>query len=237
MRSRMISKQNPRTTVPPALLKSRKLLQISSRVSLLTFKLLAFSEISALALLGLVSLSITAQTLPDQIRGYKVHRAEISLHDTGGLSNNRKTSPAGFRLGVPKVVDVSLTGITLEVTVEPARVDAAGTIDFLTFNNFRVNGVLVAIDEYRGPITFKKDQSFSMPHAMNIFISNGGVLEAAWNEFKNSKKTWNVTGQILAFGKFKKMGLKFKRVVTIDVNVSITNPFISSKNAQLLPSS
>src|SRR5262245_10928855 len=141
MRSKTISKRNPRTTARPARHKNRKLPQVNHRPSQSPFQFVT----AALLLLFLAFLSTAAQELPGKIRGYKVHRAEISLHDSPELSNNGKSPVSRFRLGEPKLVDVSLTGITIEVTIEPAQVDAAGTIDFLTFKDFRVNGIPVDI--------------------------------------------------------------------------------------------
>jgi hypothetical protein len=192
------------------------------------------SRALAALIISLYSLHTLAQHLPGEIRGYKIHRAAISVHGSTARSSDDRSLDTRIRLGEPKVVDVSLTGITFEVPIEPGPVAADGTIDFLTFNDFRVNGIPVVIDEYRGPIRLKKNAPFTVPRPVTVFVSNGGVLEAGWSEFKNIQKTWVVTGRVFAFGKFKKMGLTFKRVVPIDVDVSIKNPFTSNKN---MPSS
>ncbi|MGH9820230.1 MAG: hypothetical protein ACRD43_08675, partial [Pyrinomonadaceae bacterium] len=106
---------------------------------------------------------------------------------------------------------------------------ASGTIDFLTFRDFCVNGISVDIEEYKGPIFFKKGDPLELPHPIKVFVGSGGVLEAAWSEFKESRKDWTVTGRIFAFGKFKRMGMTFKRVIPVDFNVTVRKPTFSSK--------
>ena len=203
------------------------------RSSARVFHLLALSTVFAVTF---TCVQTCAQDLPNQIRGYKVHRANIAVRTSAAKTNNDKALDPHIRLGEPKLIDVSLTGMTFEVSIEPGAVPAGGTIDFLTFNDFRVNGISVEIEEYRGPIAFKKGEPFPMPRPATVFVSNASVLEAAWSQFKNSQKSWTVTGRVLAFGKFKKMGMEFKRVVPIEVNVSIKNPFISNKNPAPAPS-
>ena len=192
--------------------------------------------LSAALAIAFIYAQTFAQDLPNEIRGYKVHRANIAVRTSASTTNNDKAADPHIHPGEPKLIDVSLTGVTFEVSIEPGTAPASGTIDFLTFQDFRVNGIPVEIKEYRGPITFKKGEPFSMTRPATVFVSNAGVLEAAWSEFKKSQKSWTVTGRVLVFGKFKKMGMEFKRVVPIEVNVSIKNPFISNKKPAAVPS-
>jgi hypothetical protein len=196
-------------------------------------RLLVLSAAFAIAFIGIQTL---AQDLPKEIRGYRVHRANIAVRTSASTTSNDKEIDPHIHLGEPKLIDVSLTGITFEVSIELGTAPASGTIDFLAFQGFRVNGIPVEIKEYRGPITFKKGESFPMPRPATVFVSNAGVLQAAWSEFKKSQKSWTVTGRVLAFGKFKKMGMEFKRVVPIEVDVSIKNPFIPNKKPAPVPS-
>jgi hypothetical protein len=181
--------------------------------------------------LALLLPSIRAQEaeLPKEIRGYKLHRTNMEVRSPASDSTVSKEIETHIKLGKPHLVDVSLTGFTFEVAIETSPVSAAGTVNFLTFNDFRVNGIPIKIEEYEGPIRLKKGEPFSIPKPARIFVSSGGVLEEAWSEFRTSKKDWVVTGQVFVFGKFKKMGLSFKRVVPIDVHASIKNPFVSTR--------
>jgi hypothetical protein len=209
--------------------KSRKPLRskIICGTSTLRLKLKAV-QLFSVAGLSLAALAVNSQTLPTEIRGYKVHRAKIEVRSATSPSS-AATTDARVKLGKPHLVEASLTGFTFEVPVQTGPVPTAGTVNFLTFCDFRVNGIPVEIEEYEGPIQLKKGDPFTLPKPARIFVSSGGVLEAAWSEFKNSKKDWVVTGQVFVFGKFKKMGLGFKRVVPIDVDASIKNPFVSAQ--------
>lgn len=171
----------------------------------------------------------SGQTLPGEIRGYKVHRARIKVEGSV-LAAGSKVSDAVIKVGEPRLVGASLTGITFDVPIEasPTAI-VSGSIDFLAFNDFRVNDIPVEIQEYAGPIVFAKGDLILLSRPVRIFVGSGGILEAAWNEFRASKKDWIITGRVLAFGRFRKMGMKFKRVVPIDIAVSIKNPLAISK--------
>src|SRR6266700_2585052 len=110
------------------------------------------------------------------------------------------------KFAAPKLVDTSLSGLSFEVTIESSPLTAEGTIDFLTFDDFRVNSIPVKIEEFDGPVSFQKGEPFVLPRPIEIFVSSGSVLEAAWNEFKNTQDKWLVTGRVFAFGRFHKMG-------------------------------
>ena len=50
------------------------------------------------------------------------------------------------------------------------------------------------------------------------------MARAARRELIESKKEWQVTGTVFIFGKFKKFGFGFKRVVPVKINLKIDNP-------------
>jgi hypothetical protein len=180
---------------------------------------------------GLFFLSsfVPAQDLPNEIRGYKVYKAKISVKNQNKKSVAQDKSEAFIKVGGPEVVDVSLTGVTLELSAEIDVPIQSGTVDFLTFKDFRVNGLAVNVEEYRESFEFKKNQTAILPKPVKIFIGTGQTLRGAVNELKDSKDEWTVTGTIFVFGRFKKSFLKFKRVVPVEVNIKIKNPLRNSK--------
>ena len=171
-----------------------------------------------------------AQNLPDEIRGYKVYKAKVSVKNQ--IEKNSKSvqteakgsSEAYIKVGEPEVADVSLTGITLELSAEIDALEQSGTIDFLTFKDFRVNGLAVDVEEYRESFAFKKNQTIVLPKPVKIFVRTGETLRGAVKEMKDSKEEWTVTGTVFVFGRFKKSFLKFKRVVPVKINLNIKNP-------------
>ncbi|MCY7377045.1 MAG: hypothetical protein LH472_13885, partial [Pyrinomonadaceae bacterium] len=102
--------------------------------------------------------------------------------------------------------------------------EQSGKIDFLTFHDFRVNGLAVDVEEYQESFEFKKNQTIALPKPVKIFVGAGQTLRGALSEWRNSKDEWTVTGRIFVFGHFKKAGFKFKRVVPIEINLKIENP-------------
>lgn len=169
------------------------------------------------------------EDLPKEIRGYKVQRAKISVKNETEKNGNSKSSKveameAFVKVSEPEFAEVNLTGITFELTADIEAPEQSGTVDFLTFRDFRVNGLAVEVEEYKNSFEFKKNKTFSLPKPVKIFIGAGQTLRGAWSEFYESKEEWTVTGRIFVFGHFKKAGLKFKRVVPISINLKIKNP-------------
>ena len=172
---------------------------------------------------------VFAQDLPDKIRGYKVYKAKISVTNQTEKSKPRGSSEAFVKVGEPKVVDISLTGVTLELSAQIDALEQSGTVNFLTFKDFSVNGLAVDIEEYRESFQFKKNKTVTLPKPVKIFIGAGQTLRGTVSELKESKDEWTVTGTVFVFGRFNKSFLKFKRVVPVDVNIKIKNPLRAGK--------
>lgn len=167
---------------------------------------------------------IIAQDLPNEIRGYKVYKAKISVKNQTEKTDVKNKSEVFVKVGEPEVVDVSLTGVTIEFSAEIDALEQSGTVDFLTFKDFRVNGLAVDVEEYRESFEFKKNQIITLPKPVKIFVGTGQTLRGAVNEMRESKTEWTVTGTVFVFGRFKKSFLKFKRVVPVEINIKIKNP-------------
>ena len=175
--------------------------------------------------------TINAQELPEKIRGYKIYNAKISIKTENDRSVEPDESEALVRIGDPEFADISLTGITFELTAEIDPTGHSGTVDFLMFRDFRVNGLEVEIEEYKESFSFKKNQTISLPKPVKIFIGTGNAVSGALKESRESKADWTITGRVFVFGKFKKLGFKFKRVVPVDIDIKIPNP-VKKKLAQ-----
>lgn len=179
-------------------------------------------------ILVMAAYSISAQELPKKIRGYKVHDEVISI-----MGNNRSDPDRPFVVvGKPTVSDISHTGITLAVAGELESAGFDGRVSMMTFRDFRVNGVAVEVSEFDKPFAVSKKGKTVLPGPATVFLPTTKILNAAWKEMTNSKEDWDVTGRVFVFGKFKKFGFTFKRVVPVDVRLTIKNPLIEyRKNA------
>ncbi len=177
-----------------------------------------------LLLLSLLNFPFFAQNLPDKIRGYKVYKEKIIISGSSGDIRQSDTSGIKVEIDEPRLADISAAGIKLEIGGEITIFGQSGTIDFITFRDFEVNGINVEIEEYKKSFDFKKNSAFRLENPIEIFISTPQTLRAAWKEAKDSKAEWLVTGKVFVFGRFKKFGFNFKRVVPVEVKIKIPNP-------------
>ncbi len=174
------------------------------------------------AVIVLVTLAVVGQQLPSKIRGYKVYNAKVSVAE-----NDRKAASgvdAVIKLGDPEVESVGLAGVGLTVAGDMTSIGQTGTVDFLSFRDFRINGIPVEIEEYDHPFAFKERETTALPYPIKVTISPKSVAKAAFREVIESKEKWAVTGKVLVFGRFRKYGFTFKRVVPVSINIEIANP-------------
>jgi hypothetical protein len=165
---------------------------------------------------------ISAQDLPNKIRGYKVHNEIIKLTNAGSKTIDKPY----VTVGTPTVSDVSLSGVTLAIIGELEEAGYNGRVEMMMFRDFRVNGIAVDVAEYNTPFDVKKTGKTSLPAPATVFLPTTRILNAAWKEITESKNDWTVTGRVFVFGKFKKFGFSFKRVIPVDVNLTIKNPLL-----------
>lgn len=183
-----------------------------------------------LFLILLFGLAAFAQELPKEIRGYKVHKTGISVKTSSNKTPARSGPEALVKIGDPAVTDLSFTGLTFEIPAEITSFDQSGRVDFLTFHDFKVNGLAVDVEEYRSAFSFKKNELVVLPEPARIFLGTGQIVKAAWKEIAETKKEWTITGRVFVFGKFRKLGFSFKRVIPVDINLTIKNPLLEYKS-------
>ena len=186
--------------------------------------LLCKKSLTQIVLLLLFSTFAYSQDYPNKIRGYKVLQTRISVKTEREKSSEKTDAEAIVKIGEPELTDVSLTGITLEVFPIIEGIDQNGKIDFISFEDFKVNGLDVEIEEYQEPFELKKSETIILPKPVKVFIGAGQTLRGAYKELKDSKTEWTVSGRVFVFGKFKKYGFSFKRVVPVEINLKIENP-------------
>ena len=160
-----------------------------------------------------------AQDLPDKIRGYKVYRGKVAVNaDTANPD-------AAIHVGDPELADISLSGITLEFPAEFTAPYQSGKVELVTFHDLKVNGISVEFEDYSRRFEFKKGEKVTIPKSVRIFVPASGVVKAAWREMTNTRREWAVTGRAFVFGRFRRFGIDHKRVVPIDINLAVRNPF------------
>lgn len=169
---------------------------------------------------------------PKEVRGYKVHRAQVELKKTKDSDKKKKpnneeydeTEPILIRLGDAQLVSTSPLGVTFDVPVVLAAVKQQGDVDRLVFEDMRVNDTAVTLDDYVHPFALPNKEPLSLNPPLRIFVSTPQAVLRAIDDIFNSKQVWQVTGRIYVCGHFKKYLFKFKRAVPVDVQTSINNP-------------
>lgn len=178
----------------------------------------------AFVLILLFTSPVFSQNYPDKIRGYKVYQTKISIKTEVEKNSEKTDAEAIVKISDPELTDISLTGITLEISAEIEGIEQNGKIDFITFKDIKVNGLDVEIEEYTEPFELKKNEKILLPKPVKAFISSGQTLRGTFRELKESKNEWTISGKLFVFGKFKKYGFKFKRVIPVEINFKIENP-------------
>ena len=199
-----------------------------------------------LTLIGdVATVSPQTSTYPKEIRGYKVERTvvEIKKPETKGQnsgkdrqnrsdgadqSNSAANSEGDvdelIQLGKPQLARVTPLGITFEVPIVVSPVKQSGHVDFLVFEDMIVNGTSVNIDEYHRVFDLPNKQPLTLREPLRFYIYLPSAMLAALGDWSDSKETWPVTGRVYVFGKFKKGLLSFKRVVPVELNLTLRNP-------------
>ncbi|HQZ96267.1 MAG TPA: hypothetical protein PLP21_08090 [Pyrinomonadaceae bacterium] len=163
-----------------------------------------------------------AQEWPGKILGYKTYDAKISISNSDILQTNN--SDAFVRLTDPTLADIGFSGATIEIGASVTSTKESGSIDFVTFRDVFVNGLKVDVDDYKHAFSFKNGETAILPRPARITLKASSLPRAAYNELVNSKSKLSVTGTAFVFGKFKKMGFSFRRVVPVRIDLKLKNP-------------
>jgi len=195
--------------------------------------------------ISVTTVSPQARTYPKEIRGYKVERTVVEIkkpeankQKSSQDSRSRNDGPAQsdstansegevdelIQLGKPQLARVTPLGITFEVPIVVSPVKQSGHVDFLVFEDMIVNGTSVNIDEYHRAFDLPNKHRLTLREPLRFYIYLPSAMLAALGDWSDSKETWPVTGRVYVFGKFKKGLLSFKRVVPVELNLSMRNP-------------
>jgi hypothetical protein len=179
----------------------------------------------------------TTRTYPKEIRGYKVERAKVEIKKQKSDKKQEDASDAAspdadalIQFGEATIARMTPLGITLEVPVTVAAVKQKGHVDFLTFEDMIVNDIAVTVEDYHHSFDLPTNKATTLPKPVRLFISMTSALTGALGEWRNSKESWPVTGRVYVFGRFKKFIFNFKRVVPVELNLSLPNPLLKMKN-------
>lgn len=196
--------------------------------------------VSAFVALAQQSNEGTAGPMPKEVRGYKIHRAQVEMKKPGESSKKKsdeesekekferdeydETEPLLVRLGDPELVGVTPLGVTFDIPVILAAVKQQGDVDLLVFEDMKVNDTPVTLDDYVHPFKLPNKEPLTLAPSVRIFVSTPQAVLRTIDDVFNSKEVWPVTGRIYVCGKFKKFLFTFKRAVPVELQTSIRNP-------------
>jgi hypothetical protein len=179
--------------------------------------------------------TLSQSDYPKEIRGYKVERAAVEMKSSNAEQSRNSTpasdsrDPAGdvdqlITFSSPELVRATPLGITFDVPVVVAPVKQSGHVHFLMFEDMKVNGHAVEINEYDHKFDLPNKTALTLHDPLRFYIFTPTAVLAAADEWSNSKETWQVTGRVYVCGKFKKSIFSFKRCVPVELNLSMRNP-------------
>lgn len=167
----------------------------------------------------------SGDTLPKEMRGYKVERAKVEVKKS---KDSDKESAIDeeilIRFGEARLVTLTPLGVTFDVPVIVSAVKQQGDVELLVFEDMGINDTPVTIEDYLHPFALPNKEPLTLSEPVRVFVSSPQVVLTTIDEFFNSKEVWPVTGRIYVCGHFKKFLLKFKRAVPVEVKASINNP-------------
>lgn len=186
-----------------------------------------------LIVLGLCAVCVlTARAqYPDEIRGYKVARAKVEIKG-GNDAAHSPEADAFAQLSTPRLLRVTPLGATFEVDLTIQPVKQGGQVHFLTFENVRINDTVVEIEDYTYPFTLPNDKPLRLKHPVHVFVSTANALNGVLDNFRNARETWQVSGRVYIFGRFKKFLFKFKRVIPVEFALTVPNPLLDEPHDQ-----
>jgi hypothetical protein len=172
----------------------------------------------------LTAVPALGQSLPSRIRGYKLYRTDVSVLGPADKTTPKAGNSASVKLGEFRSISLGLFSATVEVGAEIFSTAHSGKIEFLMFRDFTVGGIPVDIEEYDHPFSFTKNTPILLPHPFRISLSFADLPTAAYGEVIKSRSELPVKGTVLVFGRFRKMGFEFKRVIPVPISIKIRNP-------------
>ncbi len=146
--------------------------------------------------------------LPKKIRGYKLHKERILISTETVKEGSGKEISASVRIGEPLLAGTGLAGVTFALPLEIASPSQSGKVE-----------------DYTHAFDLRKGEVVSLREPARIFLPTGRILQAAWYEMRDKKPKWQVTGRVFIFGRFRRFGFVHKRVVPMDVDILVANPF------------
>jgi hypothetical protein len=151
--------------------------------------------------------------LPGKIGDYKIQQAKILIIKRNDkiAEGAEKAYDAVVKIGMLQNFTLSTSGATFEVPIFFYS-SRSGRIDAITFEDLRVNGIKMSVEEFRRTVPFKKGEDTELPAPLRV---NVGIMQNPVGVLRHNPwfDQFEVIGTVRVFGTFKKFGFSFKRVI------------------------
>jgi hypothetical protein len=159
---------------------------------------------------------------PGNIGGYKVFNANVlinAVQDTvpPGVEENFDSL---VKVGPPQNFGIALSGASFELPLSMKIFKTGGRVDRITFDGIKIEGIKIQIEDFAEPFKFSRGVETSLPRPLKVRLVLGDNVKAL-SKLNPAKDKFHVTGRTLDFGTFKKFGMKFKRVIPVDLSLDV----------------
>ncbi len=166
-----------------------------------------------------------ALPLQKEVRGYKVEQAEVKVRKGKGATRGASEPEQLIRFDAVHIERVTPLGLTLSLKATVAPVSAGGEVEMLVFEDVRVNGTPVEVEDYKHPFRLPDKKPLALAEPFKLYVSSPRIVIETLGDLVNPPRVLPVTGRVYVCGRFKKFLMSFKRAVPIELKTAIANPF------------
>jgi len=161
----------------------------------------------------------------DEIRGYKVERSAKLTGQPAAASDESIINLAGLiELGQVKLGALSLERLNLEIPITIRPIQQKGEVQFMVFDQMTLNRVPFTVSEYQTPFRIPNTSALTLPRNVELHLTYANVARTALVSLVAPEQPLRIQGNVLVFGRFKRLGLSFKRVVPLSFSFERPNP-------------
>lgn len=165
-----------------------------------------------------------APNWPDKISGYKVHSANVTVSSSANQKVISPNTDVFVKFTDPTIAEIKFTSAVVEIGAEITSLKQDGKIEFVTFHGVMVNGIAVDVNDYKHSFSLSRGKPAILPKPARVLLRLTSLPRAIYSEIFERKDDLAVTGTAFVFGRFKKFGFGFKRVIPIGIDLRLRNP-------------
>ncbi|MBI4469258.1 MAG: hypothetical protein HY650_08065 [Acidobacteria bacterium] len=164
---------------------------------------------------------------PTKIDGYQVYRPDKD--EAGVIEFYDLIDITGV---TPRQLTTDSLTVGLRIVLHP--VEISGEIEVLRFEDMKLNGVPFQIAEVRSTFPLPAKEPKPLPEDLALTVRFSEVGPALLRNLLEPDKDLMIEGNALIFGRFRKFGIPFKRVVPVELKTRRPSPLAGMPGLGLL---